>query len=210
MPSRSRPPSPNAGMRQPGFTPCGSSIHRFRSSGVLGITPRGERLPAHQMSQVGGIIPDRGVPRTRWQFTHDCDRKAALPSTRRRLFDRRLLLILGPSTRSRGLRVDDHSEEHVGVLRAAIFGALADEEPFFLRLEPHRIHPARDQVGLAGQTRNPEAVADVGGLQGQVDRPIVPVLARGDMQFVGGGEAEGLALITSRSDIPTTTDGRSP
>src|SRR5215471_6986890 len=65
--------------------------------------------------------------------------------------------------------IDDDPDEHVGVLGAAILGALPEVQAGLVGLEPHAIGATRDQVGLAAQPRYPEAVAHIRGLQGQVD-----------------------------------------
>ena len=57
------------------------------------------------------------------------------------------------------------------MLRAAVFGTLAEEQPGSVGLEPHVVGAAGNQVGLARQPRHPEAVAHVGRLQRQVDGP---------------------------------------
>ncbi len=43
--------------------------------------------------------------------------------------------------------------------------------PGLVRLEPHRVGAAGNQVGLPRQPRHPEAMADVGRLKSQEDRP---------------------------------------
>ena len=73
----------------------------------------------------GPYVPRAGVPRTAWQLTHDCARNAALPVAHRRVVHRRLRLVRQPALEL-VRRVDDHAEQHVGVLRAAVLGALAE------------------------------------------------------------------------------------
>src|SRR6516165_8651954 len=101
---------------------------------------------------------------------------------------------------ARGL--DDDPEEHVGVLGAAILGALAEVQAGAVSLEPHAIGATRDQVGLAAQPGYPEAVAHVRGLQGQVDRAGYALLAGRDVQLVGRREAQLPAVVTVVAVLP--------
>src|SRR6266576_4579586 len=45
-------------------------------------------------------------------------------------------------------RVDVHAQQHLGVLRAAILGALAEVEARLARVDPHRIRVVGNQVRL--------------------------------------------------------------
>ena len=62
-------------------------------------------------------------------------------------------------------RVDIHAEQHHRVLRTAELGALAEVEPGFPRIQPHRIHMIRDQICLSSQLWDPEAMVDICGSQ---------------------------------------------
>ena len=131
------------------------------------------------------------MPRTRWQLTHDCDRNTSRPARAAGSSDGRLLLVVQPALEVRG-GIDVHSQEHVGVLRAAVLGALAEEQALLARLEPHLIGASRDQVGLAGQARHPEAVADIGRLQASG----TPAAAR---RLRSAGTCSSLAVMKPRS-----------
>src|SRR4051794_37505392 len=71
------------------------------------------------------------------------------------------------------------------MLQPAVLAARAARAARPLRLEPHLVHLTRDDVGLSGDLRQPEAVDDVGGVQ-----PDTPRYADGQMPLVGGDEAE--------------------
>src|SRR5262245_18218921 len=80
-------------------------------------------------------------------------------------------------------RVHIDAEQHLGVLGAAVLGALSEKQAGALRLNPHRIHFVRDEVRLAGQARNPEAVHDV--CRAKIDeswQAVAPV-THGHVQF---------------------------
>ena len=88
------------------------------------------------------------------------------------------------------------------MLRAAILGALADEQALLVRLEPQVIRAPRDQVGLPGQARHPEAMADVRRLQCQVHRPRHAVLAGRYVQLVGRDDAQVLPVVLVVDVLP--------
>ena len=75
------------------------------------------------------------------------------------------LLLRGDPSIEVGARLDDHAQQHHGVLGAAVLAALPEVGPGDVRIDPHRIFPVRDDVSLAGQARHPEAVRDIGGLE---------------------------------------------
>jgi len=54
------------------------------------------------------------------------------------------------------------TEKHIGMLRTAVFRALAHIISRDLRFKPEFIDPARNEIGFARETRNPIAVANVG------------------------------------------------
>src|SRR5260370_26926798 len=70
-------------------------------------------------------------------------------------------LICDPAVEG-GTRVDVHTQEHLRVLRSAVLRALAEVQPRFGRLDPSAVDPVGYEIGLAGQTWNPEAVIGVG------------------------------------------------
>ena len=153
-----------------------------------------------------------GVPRTRWQLTHDCgeERRLALAHAPGRP---RPAATRSPSQRSKFVRrIDDHAKQHVR--RAACrstrrTGRGTGPASFGLRATSV-IGAAGNQVHLAAQPRHPKAVADVGRFQRQVRRAATcsSSLDR-NVQLVGRDEAERAGRRTCRRRTPTTTDGRS-
>ena len=124
----------------------------------------------------GAYVPRAGVPRTRWQLTHDSARNASFARRRRRLFGRRLRLRAPASARSpRASR----PRRAAACWRAACRNTRRTgprNRPGSLGLEPHVIRDAGNQVGLAGQPRHPKAMADVGRLRASDKRAAaVPV-----------------------------------
>src|SRR5207302_10368905 len=69
-------------------------------------------------------------------------------------------LVGQPALEVRG-RLGDYADEHVGVLRAAKLSTLAEEQAGLVRLKPHMIGAARDQVGLAREPGHAVAVGHV-------------------------------------------------
>src|SRR5436190_17952063 len=66
-----------------------------------------------------------------------------------RIVLREILLLLDPSVEVFAC-MHVHAEQHLGVLSAAILGALAQEKPGPFGLNPHRVHFVRNEVRLAG------------------------------------------------------------
>ena len=64
-----------------------------------------------------------------------------------------------------GFRLHDDPQQHVGVLRAAVLGALADVDARLVGLHPEVVLAVRNQVGLPRELGNPEAVDHVLALQ---------------------------------------------
>src|SRR5690606_8721709 len=91
------------------------------------------------------------------------------PRAGRGVLRRRRLLVRQPTLES-ARWIDVDAEEHVGVLGAAVLGALPEVEARVLGLEPEAVRASRDQVGLPGESGDPETVTDVRRLEGQVDR----------------------------------------
>ena len=99
-----------------GSRACSGPSRRPASGGSSGASGPGRRCPAAV------------VPRTRWQLTHDCDRNDVSARARGRHRPR-------PASSGRPASVSKSAgestidaQEHVGVLRAAILGALAEEQ----------------------------------------------------------------------------------
>src|SRR5208337_1098422 len=72
---------------------------------------------------------------------------------------------------------------------------LAEKHAPLARLKPHVVGSSWYQVGLPSQARHPEAVADIGRFQREVDGPRHAVLACWHMQLVGSDEAQVLPVI---------------
>src|ERR1035438_3073883 len=76
--------------------------------------------------------------------------------------DCRLALPLNPAIEvSTWLNVD--AQQHLGVLRPAILSALAQINSRLLGIDPHAVRMIRNQIGLAGKARDPEAVVCISG-----------------------------------------------
>lgn len=87
-------------------------------------------------------------------------------------------------------RIDVDAQEHFGVLRAAVLGTLTDVHAGFVRLDPHRVDAIGDEVGFAGELRNPKTVVGIGGNQfDEGGRPVCRVTHR-NVELVGGDDAE--------------------
>jgi hypothetical protein len=69
------------GIRQPGFTVCGSSTQARRSAVVLGTTPDAIVLLLARCVRSGPNFPMAGVPLMVWQFTQDRDSNTSLSWT---------------------------------------------------------------------------------------------------------------------------------
>src|SRR5688572_33194680 len=76
-------------------------------------------------------------------------------------------------------------QRHSRVLEPAVFSALPAIRPSESRVEPDRVRATGHEVDLAVEARYPEAVDDVGRSQCHAYR-----LADGDMDFVGGDDAQ--------------------
>jgi len=104
-------------------------------------------------------------------------------------------------------RIDVDAEKHFGVLRAAILGALPKVHAGFVRVDPDGINAIGDQVCFAGELRNPKAVIGVRGEQLDEGGRRMRRIADGNMQFVGGDDAERRIaelppeLMTDRGDL---------
>ena len=67
-------------------------------------------------------------------------------------------------------RINNDAKQHIGMLRAAIFGALANKQPALLGLKPHVSWCGRGSGRSSRQPRYPEAMAHIGGFEGQETR----------------------------------------
>ena len=87
-------------------------------------------------------------------------------------------------------RLHIDTKEHLGVLSAAVLGTLADVHAGFVWLHPHGVDAIGDEVGLAGELRNPEAVVGVSRTQGDERRGAMRWIADGNVEFVGGDDTK--------------------
>src|SRR5579871_4516338 len=71
----------------------------------------------------------------------------------------------------------------MGVLRAAVFGALTSIRAGLVRLNTDAVHLAGNEIDLAVQSRNEERMDYIIGSEVDIHR-----LADGDVNFVGGGD----------------------
>src|SRR5216683_866111 len=145
--------------------------HPFPQLG-LGIRnhSRCEGLPAHQVRQVWSVSA-MGAG-TAHPVAVDARLGQKHVSTRAggAVIYGGFLLVIQQTLEVRG-RIDNDPEEHVGVLRSTVFGALAQEQALLLRLKPHLIRASGNQVRLPGQAWHPETVANIRRFQCQINRP---------------------------------------
>lgn len=87
-------------------------------------------------------------------------------------------------------RIDVDTQEHFGVLRAAILGTLADVHADFVRLDPNGVDAIGDEVGFAGELRNPKAVISIGGNECDEGGCAKRRITYRDMELVGGDDAK--------------------
>jgi hypothetical protein len=111
------------------------------------------------------------------------------PPGHRGLLPGRTRLLLHPALEILG-SVGVDAEEHLGVLGAAVLGALAEVEARLPGLDPHLVPPVGDEVRLSRQARDPEAVVGVGGPQLEEGRGGVGRIADRHVQLVGGHHLE--------------------
>jgi hypothetical protein len=94
-----------------------------------------------------------------------------------------LLLLMNPPLEFLArLHVDP--QQHLGVLSSTTLCALPQKQSRFMRIDPHLIRVIRNQVGLASQSRHPEAVVCVGGEQCQECGCRMCWIADRHMQFI--------------------------
>src|SRR5579884_2636965 len=162
----------------------------------------GDRAAAHQVAEIGAEAAHR---------RRAVDRMAD-PAMRNELnpplgFERRLrgggaFQLVRPPSVELLLRLRDDGERHVGVLQAAIFGALAAIETGPVGFDPGLVLLARDQIHLARQLRHPERVDDVDAGQFDPYR-----LAGRDVDLVGGLEAAaGVSAVVTDLPPPLVAD----
>ena len=108
--------------------------------------------------------PLAAVPATAWQLMQAVVSKTCRPSRSLIRERRRLLLLLNPRDRIQRA-VHGDAQQHLGVLGSAVLRALPQVDARLVRVNPRLVHAVRNQVRLAGQARNPEAVIRVGGQQ---------------------------------------------
>src|ERR1700729_1098864 len=107
----------------------------------------------------------------------------------------RLALLLNPAIKLI-LRLNVDAQQHLGVLRPAILGALTQIHTRVMGINPHTVRVVRNQIGLACQTRYPEAVIRIRGQQLNKRRGWMIVIANRHMQFVRGYDSEsGIAIL---------------
>ena len=155
--SRSRSVKLHVGIKQPGLICCGSRSQRRKFSGVFGDAPAPTSRGSSNASGPA-VLPLRRRAADRVTI----DARLAKESLATRAHVRgssigRLLLVASQCSNS-SRRCDDDPDQHVGVLGAAVLGALAEIGAGLGRLEPH-VFSRWDQIGFAGQPGHPEAVA---------------------------------------------------
>ena len=183
---------------------CGSAIQPPRFPLVLAEFLQRWSCGCRNASGQDRPAPPPAVPRMAWQRTQALFRNISWP---RCLLGSegcsgRLKLTVHPASNLiRWLR--DHPERHVGMLQAAELGTLAAKFARTVRLDPFESDTARNEIALAVQVRDPEAVDDVVGIAADCNG-----LAHRNVDFVGG-LAEYGSDRRSRSGRTTTTGSRS-
>src|SRR5215475_9871197 len=88
----------------------------------------------------------------------------------------------------RGIR--DNTNEHLRVLRPAIFGAVAAVYASLLWLDPHPVDAVRDQIGLPREFRGPETMYDVRRFEGQESELALARFADRRVQLIRRNDAQ--------------------
>ena len=114
---------------------------------------------------------------------------------------RRLTLLLHPAVELIA-RLHIDAQQHLGVLRAAILGALPQVQSSLVRIDPHAVFAVWNQVRFPGQTRHPEAVIGVGGKQLDESR------AGCAGSLTGTCSSFAVTMFRPDSETPTRTDDR--
>ena len=112
----------------------------------------------------GPKMPVPTVPPTAWQLMQDVVSKTRRPSATLATCADGWRCSLDPAIEILA-RVHVDAQQHLRVLGPAVLRALPEVQPRLLGVDPHLVHAVRDEVRLARQTRDPEAVRDVGGEQ---------------------------------------------
>ncbi len=101
-----------------------------------------------------------------------------------------LRLLLGGDPFCKVFRLlSDDLEEHIGVLHAAEFGATAPEDAGFGGIHPQVVDAVGNEICLAAEFGNPEAVNDVVGLQLEICG-VLAIMRDGDVNLIGGDDVE--------------------
>ena len=149
----------------------------------------GNRVSAHQVGQVGpkaaiGRGPRHGVAvdaggrleyslALRSSIAHGCV----------------LALLLNPAIEI-GTWLNVNAEQHLGVLRSAVLRTLPKVNARLMRIDPHTIGMVGNQVGLAGEARDPEAVVRIRRQQRDQCRNRVVGVAHRNMEFIRSHDSE--------------------
>src|SRR5580692_3191791 len=178
-------------------------------SKILGVVCRsagGDGVAAHQMSQIRTEASVRY--RSRNGMAIDASRCFKNPATFLRTLTHlcRFRLLLNPLFELIW-RVNVNTEEHLGMLGAAILGTLADENACFVWIDPHVVYTVWNQVGLSSQTRDPKTVVRIRGKQGDEGGRGVRRITRRHMELVCRDDAKsGITklppeLMTDRDNV---------
>src|ERR1700735_486727 len=76
------------------------------------------------------------------------------------------------------------------MLNSAVLRALTKKDSRALRVHPHPVRMVGNQVGLAREFRDPEAVVGVSGKQGQECRIRICGIAHWDVQLIRGNDPQ--------------------
>ena len=140
-------------------------------------------------------MPRAGVPRTRWQLTHDCARKTSLPSAAAASSTAGWRSCSSQRSKSAGLSTTT-PQQHVGVLRATILGALADVQTRSGRSGTRCGSFGRESGRSCLPAAAPKSCGRRRPISGSgIRAAAAPSLAGRHVQFVGRDEAQRPAVV---------------
>ena len=127
--------------------------------------------------------PSATVPATAWQLMQAVVSKMCRPSEACLAQVRGLTLFLNPAIKLIS-RLNINSQQHLGVLRSAILGALPQVKPGLMRINPHAVRMVGNQVRFAIEARYPEAVIRIRRKQSDEGRSRMLRIADRNVQFI--------------------------
>ena len=132
--------------------------------------------------------------------------KTRLPAIADSSSTRGLLLRREPTRRSRRALSTDTRSSILACCVPQYCAHWPRKMPGRMRIHPHLVDAVRNQVGLAGELRNPEAVVGVGGQQLQERRSRPRRIAHRNVQLVGRDDAERRIAVLPPELMPDDRD----